>query len=275
MKTTNKKFFAACMLLALIGCSQHDNAAVTKYELSANEKSVLKALVYNEMGLYMQGGETTFAEWTANLLGNYTAVSSNELQREYERNEVAADMKFREKLLLVSGTIASIDRSVGESYYLSLKGGSNPFMQPKAAMADGYTDFLAGLNKGDEVEMMCTGNGMLIGSAMLSDCQPSRDYVAKLANNYVENINISDAIAKKDIYTTRFFIAGVALSSILPVSSACFSEALGGDKCMGEVMAIDKKEMSLAMENAQAKLGLKKNTMEEMRKSTKVEKPVE
>ena len=263
------------MLLALIGCSKHDNAAVTKYELSANEKSVLKALVYNEMEVYVQGGETTFAEWTANLLGNYTAVSSNELQREYERNEVAADMKFRKKLLLVNGSVASIDRSVGENYFILLKGGSNPFMQPKAAMADGYTDFLAGLNKGDEVEMMCTGNGMLIGSAMLSDCQPSLDYVAKLANNYVENINIDDAISKNDVNTTLFFIAGIALSSTLPVSSACFSETLGGDKCMVEVEAIDKKEMSVAVENAQAKLGLKKITMKEMRKSIKVEKAVE
>ena len=38
---------------------------------------------------------------------------------------------------------------------------------------------------------------------------------------------------------------------------------------------IDKKEMSVAVENAQAKLGLKKITMKEMRKSIKVEKAVE
>ncbi len=143
----------------------------TEIELNDKEARLFKLFLKEDIKSYVTGTESRFET------GTYYApipivTTADRLQDEYERNEVAGDQKYRSKELIVSGTIASIDRSLGENYFISLIGGSNTFIRPRAKMADGYVNFLASLQKKQDISLFCKGDGMLMGSAILVDCIP-------------------------------------------------------------------------------------------------------
>jgi len=127
------------------------------YQLTAQEKSVIKALLIDEVITSAKQGEVLDPALLTPIIGEFIATTSNAIQKEYERNEVAGDQKFRNKTILVSSQVTSIDRSVGDNYFIGMNGGSNPYINPKARVADGYTDFLAKLNKGERILLACKG----------------------------------------------------------------------------------------------------------------------
>lgn len=250
-------FFLALMVaIALCGCDTNQgrtSANEQTYSLSEKDKVILKALLVDEMKTIVSGGDAAFPDLLNKHLGEYVVASSNVLQREYEKNEVAADQKFRRKTIFIKGAVNSIDRGIGENYFIGLNGGSNPFMQPKASMADGYANFLASLEKGDRVSLVCQGNGMLIGSAMLKDCEPSDNYYYAKAGKIISNLKLSDAISKKDKELLSVVMSGMVIASLLPEKSNCFSPQYSAEKCgieMRKVTDTKNKEKAAAFESA-------------------------
>ena len=98
-------------------------------------------------------------------------VSGATLWADYQANEVAADDKYKGKRLLVSGSVAGIDKSglTGESVILKLAT-ANQFMPISAEMQDEEKSKAAKLSKGDSVKLLCSGNGMTLGFLHLGDC---------------------------------------------------------------------------------------------------------
>ena len=97
------------------------------------------------------------------------AVTARELFSAYESNEVAADKQFKGKMLEVTGTISSIDSGFGDGAIVQLSTG-NDFQSVSAQGDDSFTDVAATLSKGQQVTMICKGDGEVIGSPMLGDC---------------------------------------------------------------------------------------------------------
>lgn len=96
-------------------------------------------------------------------------VTASELYSAYEGNEVAADKKYKGKLLEVTGTVDAIDSSIGDQAVVRLQT-SNSFASVQAKGDDKFTDAAATLNKGHQITMICKGDGEVIGSPMLKDC---------------------------------------------------------------------------------------------------------
>lgn len=280
--TTFKRIYGYAMVIfvavALLGCdsgqsskntsNEKNTAASTSYMLTDHEKNILKIILIDEMKINTEGGEVAFPDLSKKIIGDFVTTTSDELQKEYERNEVAGDRAFRKKTIFVKGIVKSIDRSVGENYFISLKGGTNSFIEPKASMADGYTDFLAELEKGNEVSLVCVGNGMLIGSAMLSTCEPLLNYASRTVNNFVDNINLGDVVAKKDKSTATVSVAAIAIAAILPELSTCFSSEFYEDKCLAEIKEVSNNKnkeaaaaFDITMLNSLKKIGLNKDAL--------------
>ena len=97
------------------------------------------------------------------------AVTARELFSAYESNEVAADKQFKGKMLEVTGTISSIDSGFGDGAIVQLSTG-NDFQSVSAQGDDSFTDVAATLSKGQQVTMICKGDGEVIGSPMLGNC---------------------------------------------------------------------------------------------------------
>jgi hypothetical protein len=216
------------------------------YALNYKEQTILKALLINEFYAYMNGGHIVSNPQIFDV--NVINVTSDKLQSDYESNEVAGDQKYRGRTLFIPGVVKSIDRSIGENYFISLQGGSNMFMGPHAKMADGYVNYLANLQKGQTVQLVCQGHGMLVGSAMLDECIPANNFVENHLDTWVSNI--TDQFSKRNEGAQRVLIGSVALASILPNSSDCFgSDSDKLNECIAEIVnvkEIDKSYLKVA-----------------------------
>lgn len=94
-------------------------------------------------------------------------ITARQLYRDYEANEVAADVLYKGKRLLITGEVASIQTDLMDKPQVQLKAGS-----VDQVMISGLSREEAGaLGKGDTVLAACTGNGMILGSPMTRDCE--------------------------------------------------------------------------------------------------------
>ncbi|AOK03317.1 tRNA_anti-like [Burkholderia pseudomallei] len=100
------------------------------------------------------------------------SVTAGALFTAYEKNEVAADQKYKGKALSVSGTIQSIDKDAFDNIVVKLRS-SNEFMPVNAYLSKEHEALAASLEKGKKVTWTCEGDGRLIGSPMLRDCTPA------------------------------------------------------------------------------------------------------
>jgi hypothetical protein len=95
------------------------------------------------------------------------AVTSAQLFDAYQDNEVQADLQYKGRRLLVSGKVDKVSKDVLDKPFVSLTT-SNMFMSVLAY--DMPESAVASLRKGMSLSLLCTGNGMTIGSPMLHDC---------------------------------------------------------------------------------------------------------
>ncbi len=103
------------------------------------------------------------------LKASSVSVTAAELFNAYQANEVAADDKYKGKKLLVTGAVASIDKGAFGGLHLRLATW-NEFMPVMCSMESSEKASLAQLSRGEQVRVLCTGHGMILGSPSLGDC---------------------------------------------------------------------------------------------------------
>jgi len=220
-------------------------------QLSDKETKILKWLIGNDLMSYAMHGTSRLKP----LAQEPIFVSSMILQGEYDNNEVAADKRYRDKNLFVTGYIASIGRGIGEDYYLELKGGWNRFVGVRADMDDGLKDYLARLSKGEYVSLFCIGNGMHVGSAFLSKCTPIDVWVDQETTKYIRDF--PEHIKTNDTQALVLASFVKALQPLLSPSSPCYDDNLpSGQQCRSELdMVIDSDEFFRNLEKTSKRYG--------------------
>jgi hypothetical protein len=237
----------------------------TGYTLNDREQAVLTFLLVDNFATYGKGGDAiadSLANWEAPI-----RISADEIQRDYERNEVSADKTYRSRPIIVSGRISSIDRSLGENYSISLQGGDNMFMSPRASMADGFTEYLASLNKGQEVYLACKGDGMLIGSAILKDCQPIENWADIEARNYLQNL--SENLGNNNQNARLIVLFSMAITPLLEPESPCFMESKNAG-CDAEINKATKKFNRKSFFDAGQKLNMDTTSVANLIRKSKI-----
>jgi hypothetical protein len=97
-------------------------------------------------------------------------VTASELFEAYEKNEIAADDRYKGKLLEVSGKIDNIGKDILDSPYVTLSvGGKFQIMGVQAFFDEASLSRLADLSKGQAVTLQCRCDGKF-GNVMLKDC---------------------------------------------------------------------------------------------------------
>lgn len=96
-------------------------------------------------------------------------VTSQQLFDAYDNNEMAADKQYKDKLLLIEGTVASIDSGFTDNAQVQLAT-SNDFMSVTATGDEAFDNAAASLSKGQTISVLCRGEGEVIGSPMVGDC---------------------------------------------------------------------------------------------------------
>lgn len=97
-------------------------------------------------------------------------VSAVQISKEYNDNEVAADLKYKDKTLYVSGVLDNVSKGLGGGMYLILKGETYSFVSIQCSFDDKYTSELAALSPGQSllIKGKCTG---VFGNVGFTDCQ--------------------------------------------------------------------------------------------------------
>lgn len=98
---------------------------------------------------------------------NLTAIS---ILREYETNEVAADAKFRGKVVRVSGAIEDIDTSLTNAPVIELAGEDWHTLRCYFDRNTPYLSMIAAMRKGQSVTLVCIGGSVAVGPTM-NDCR--------------------------------------------------------------------------------------------------------
>ncbi len=96
-------------------------------------------------------------------------VSNAQLWKEYDANEVAADERYKDRSLLVSGSIESIDKDAFGNMVLHLKS-PEMFANTMATLDDSQKANAMQLAKGQAVKVQCRGAGKILRSPNLRDC---------------------------------------------------------------------------------------------------------
>ena len=197
-----------------------------------NEFKLLKLIVTND-----QSDLNSFFKFniTQNKEKSYTASNIQEI---YDKNEVKGDLKFKGKQFYVTGAIASIDSSLNDqpAVHFATDTG-NQFQSPTAFFKDyeNKLEQIADLSKGQEIKLLCTGNGEMVGSPMLSDCEFAKSEL----DLYVDQIikNNGDSVELKGGYDIdNLYLSVKTLSSVLPDDSACFNNEY--DQCKTELLEL-------------------------------------
>lgn len=102
------------------------------------------------------------------------SISAVQLYKEYDSNGVAADKKYKDKLLAVTGAVDSIDKDILDTPYVTLRTqsfGSGLYSAEVQCMFEENHDALANLSKGQTVTIVgkCNGNSLI--NVILENCQ--------------------------------------------------------------------------------------------------------
>lgn len=95
-------------------------------------------------------------------------VDAKTLFREYKDNEVSADLKYKNKYVVVTGTVRDVGKDVLDSIYVAIEAESWPFTV-QCFFPDRAASSVAAIRKGQSVSIIGRVDGKF-GNVMLKDC---------------------------------------------------------------------------------------------------------
>jgi hypothetical protein len=96
-------------------------------------------------------------------------VSATDIWTAYSRDAVGADHAYRDRSLVVTGVVRSVDRDYEGAMVVRL-GTEDAFDTVNATLAARNDPSVAALVKGRSVSLICVGRGALMGAPLLGSC---------------------------------------------------------------------------------------------------------
>lgn len=97
-------------------------------------------------------------------------VTAIKLSEEYDANKVAADAKYKDKRLKVTGIIDSIGKDILDDPYVTLEGMPNRLFGVQCMFSKSKEQELINLKKGQEITLTGKMSGEMIGNVVLREC---------------------------------------------------------------------------------------------------------
>ena len=96
------------------------------------------------------------------------AITAEQLYAEYDKNEIAADQKYKNKTLVVTGKIRDLGKTIGDMPYVYLATGAFSHQVMVMFPAKVYDDKLATFNRGTTIDVTGKCTGMTLGMVKIS-----------------------------------------------------------------------------------------------------------
>lgn len=212
----DKTLIKALLLSFFIGNTLLSASTLTDYSLSEKEQKVYKVIINDDLKVLMNSGNSVFKS-----IINFTSVNADTIQKDYEKNEIFADEKYKNKILIVDAKIKSINKDMFNNAYLSLYGGTNQFITPQAQFKNGHINWLSKLTKNQKIKIVCYSSRMVGGMAYLRECIPSDVWINDTTKEIIDN---TENLSKNENLNIKGMINAIKLiTSKLSDNSSCFS----------------------------------------------------
>lgn len=96
-------------------------------------------------------------------------LTADQLYNEYDSNQVAADTRYKDKVVTVSGEIKSIGKDVTDTAYLVM-GGTGVLDGVQCMFPEGQEAAISGLSKGQSVVAKGKVSGQALGNVLIRNC---------------------------------------------------------------------------------------------------------
>lgn len=97
-------------------------------------------------------------------------ISASQLISEYTNNEVAADQKYQNYNLEISGVVQSISKNLFNDPYIVIAPNTQTFNGIQCSFNQDQEGGLATLNTGQNITVEGIGNGYMLNSVMVNNC---------------------------------------------------------------------------------------------------------
>lgn len=243
MRTITVLFVSVALF---VGCGIGESKASSKLDKNGLKLAAL-GLQYDLSTAMLGGGEASFTKKQAfEMSGIQDVVSSTQLATEYDDNEVSADEKYKNKLILIKGKVESISKDFMGYPYLALDG-LNMFQMVKATFDKANTSQLSNIKKGQNVQIVCQVDSYIIGSVLLEACQSLDSYLtsninltSKMKSLASDIILGKQSIGKMNDEVIRLFYV---MGKNFPADSTCQADdAFSSKACLVELGKMPKEE---------------------------------
>lgn len=181
---------------------------------SDDELKIYKYIIKDDLNMLVNSNDSLFSEKI-----NHIIESADSIQKEYEKNEIYADEKYKNKILIINAKIESINKDIFNNPYLSLYGGNNQFINPQAKFKSIHNSWLVKLSKNQKVKIVCESSNLFGGITFFNNCMPAFLWV----DNTTEKIVNNDKYITKDEFINLSKVVK-NITSKLSKTSKCFSE---------------------------------------------------
>lgn len=150
-------------------------------KLSENEMLAFKTMINDDIKTSFTNGDSLFDY-------GYLPVSAKEMFKTYSANEARGDKLYKDKKIIISGTIESISSSIGDIPVVNLKTG-DMFRTVSVNFARKYRDVAADLDKNQNVSFACVGGTVVIGSPSVKDCVPLSVAISSVSQDKMKDVS--------------------------------------------------------------------------------------
>lgn len=195
--------FISAALMA--GCNNPQIPITTK------QQGILDDMMHSEVQTFNDDGDS--------FIIKLDAVSAKELAKEYDDNEVKANVKYKDKKLKVEGFVESINLDFKDDAYLTLSG-YQPFHDVHAGLLNKNDG--ANLRKAEKVSLVCDSPRKVIANVMLANCQFTSEWVNAQSNDFKEGVK-KTIIGKTTGSKQHVQVAAIVLylAEVLPENTRC------------------------------------------------------
>ena len=225
--------------------------------ITEREKSIAKFWYMNDLKISIENKlqSKEQREELVELMSSFDidAVNTQSVERDYEENEFAADRKYKGKTLLINGTIDSINSGINDEPYVVFKS-KRIFNGLQAKFSKSASpEKISALRKGKLLTLVCLGDGEIMGTPMLRDCEFEEKVLPLLIDSRIERDihQLTNSPESVSYYVMALYALSRGMAPLQPADSICFSAPYSAE-CEKAKVSIDydSKADSLPMRTA-------------------------
>lgn len=200
-------------------------AQAGSYSPSEQERRMVRRLVEDDVEGWRTKGDKAlnYSEWPI-------VVRPEKLVDSYSDNEVAADLAFKGKRVVLAAVVDAIRKDAMEQPFLSLSSGTGATLRTlHARFPASRQEELAQLKKQQRVTVSCVVQGLLLSQPVLSDCalfDPNR-----VTDSVMSTVDAALRGEREvDERVAMLIVFGVAFSRLTKPDSPCLTTPMKENK---------------------------------------------